>query len=528
MKQITLSDTREKLKKGIDTLADVVKVTLGGKGKNVIINNGFENVKIINDGVTIAREVELDDEVENTGAILAKQAAEKTNDEAGDATTTTIVLLQAFLNEMMNIKTKDVRGLREQIDKNIKVVLKYLDENKKELGEGDVYRIAKNSSLDEDIAKTVEKIMAKIGKDGLVSIEDGQKPGITSEVVLGIKIDDGYLSPYMITDPETMKSTLKDNVPVLITKKRITNMKEILPLVENLQSQGKNEMLVLVDDIPDDVLALMVVNKIKGNFNFCVVRTRNMEDIATVTGAEIVSDESGGKFTAEVLGYADKIETGKYFCQVSGGKEDQETVNAKIEELKKVRENADNEYDKQVASQRIARLQGGVSLIKIAGDNEQQTKEKKLKLEDALNSVKSSMDEGIIEGGGMALYRASEKLEFVVRATMVEGEKESEVEIVDMIENQAASLVFKVIKTPFEQILKNADEDVEKISSAKNLDQGMGYNVVTRKYENFYESGIIDPVKAVKRALINAFAMGTSIMTAEAGVIVIKEKNGAK
>lgn len=510
MKHITLSDTRERLKKGVDILADVVKVTLGGKGKNVIINNGFENVKIINDGVSIAREVEIDDdEVANTGAMLAKQAAERTNDEAGDGTTTTIVLLQAFLNEMMKIKTKDVRGLRDEIEKNIQKVIAYLDEHKKELADGDIYRIAKNSSLDEEIAKTVEELMVKIGKDGLVSIEDGQKPGITSEVVLGIKIDDGYLSPYMITDTETMKSTIKD-APILLSKKRIMSVKDILPVLENLQSKGKNELVLMVEDISDDVLATLVVNKIKGVFNICVIRTRNMEDIAVVTGAEIVTEEAGMKFSEEILGYADKVETGKYQCLVSGGKEDQETVNEKIEELKKLRENADNEYDKQVAATRIAKLQGGVSVVKIAGDNEQQTKERKLKLEDALNAVKSAMDDGVIKGGGMALFEASE--EVIGSGQDVEG-----------IEAQAKALVYEVIRTPLTQILKNADEDYGQIIQM-DYNEGDGYNVITRQWENFYESGIIDPVKVVKKALKNAFAMGTSIMTAEAGVIVKQEK----
>lgn len=512
MKTITLETTKEKLKAGVDILADVVKVTLGGKGKNVIINNGFENVKIINDGVSIAREVEIDDdEVANTGAMLAKQAAEKTNDEAGDGTTTTIVLLQAFLNEMMKVKTKDVRGLREAIEKNLDKVYAYLDEHKKELGEGDIYRIAKNSSLDHEIAKVIEELMVKIGKDGLVSIEDGQKPGITSEVVLGIKIDDGYMSPYMITDSETMKSVIKD-APILLSKKRIMSIKDILPVLEGLQSKGKNELVLMVEDISDDVLANLVVNKIKGVFNVCVVRTRNMDDIAVVTGAEIVTEEAGMKFTDEVLGYADKVETGKYHCLVTGGKEDQETVNAKIEELKKQRENADNEYDKMKASERIARLQGGVSLIKIAGDNEQQTKERKLKLEDALNAVKSAMDEGIIKGGGMALLEASENLG-------------AENKYEDDIKNEAIGLVYNVIRKPFEQIMKNADEDIDEIlKEAESRDRQEGYNVITRKWENFYESGIIDPVKVVKRSLKNAFAMGTSIMTAEAGVIVKNDK----
>ncbi|MDY0389029.1 MAG: TCP-1/cpn60 chaperonin family protein, partial [Methanolobus sp.] len=461
----------------------------------------------------IAREVEIgDDEVANTGAMLARQAAEKTNDEAGDGTTTTIVLLQAFLNEMMKVKTKDVRGLREEIEKNLEKVYAYLDEHKMELGEGDIFRIAKNSSLDQDIAKVVEELMVKIGKDGLVSIEDGQKPGITSEVVLGIKVDDGYMSPYMITDPETMKSTIKDAPILLSSKKRIMSIKDILPVLEGLQSKGKNELVLMVEDISDDVLANLVVNKIKGVFNVCVIRTRNMDDVAVVTGAEIVTEEAGMKFSEEVLGYADKVETGKHHCLVTGGKEDQETVNAKIEELKKVRENADNEYDKQVAATRIARLQGGVSLIKIAGDNEQQTKEKKLKLEDALNAVKSAMDEGIIEGGGMALYKYAESVEKKVKLT------------------EAETLLVNIIKSPFIQILSNADEKLENILTMENStdkvfgEKGCGYNVITRQWENFYESGIIDPVKVVKKALKNAFAMGTSIMTAEAGVILTKEK----
>jgi len=510
MKHITLETTKEQLKKGVDILADVVKVTLGGKGKNVIINNGFENVKIINDGVSIAREVEIgDDEVANTGAMLARQAAEKTNDEAGDGTTTTIVLLQAFLNEMMKVKTKDVRGLREAIEKNLDKVYAYLDEHKKELGDGDIFRIAKNSSLDQDIAKVVEELMVKIGKDGLVSIEDGQKPGITSEVVLGIKVDDGYMSPYMITDPETMKSTIKD-APILLSKKRIMSIKDILPVLEGLQSKGKNELVLMVEDISDDVLANLVVNKIKGVFNVCVIRTRNMDDVAVVTGAEIVTEEAGMKFSEEVLGYADKVETGKHHCLVTGGKEDQETVDAKVEELKKQRENADNEYDKQVAATRIAKLQGGVSLVKIAGDNEQQTKEKKLKLEDALNAVKSAMDEGVIKGGGMALFEASE--------TEIGSGRDAE-----GIEAQAKNLVYEVIRTPLMQILKNADEEYKDIIQME-YNEGDGYNVITREWENFYESGIIDPVKVVKKALKNAFAMGTSIMTAEAGVIVKNDK----
>jgi len=509
MKQITIENTKEKIKAGVDTLANVVKTTLGGKGKNVIINNGFELPKIINDGVTIAREVEVENEIENTGATLAKQAAEKTNDEAGDGTTTTIVLLQAFLEESMKVKTKDVRGFREAVDKTVKEVLDYIDKNKRDLGEGDIYRIAKNSSLDEEIAKTVETVMKKVGKDGIVSIEDGQKAGVSYEVVLGIKIDDGYLSPYMITDSERMKSEIKD-APILISKKSIESMNDILPVLEGLQSKGINKLVLMVEDITDDVLAPLVVNKMKGVFTTLVVKTRNMEDIATVTGAEIITAEGGQQFTEEALGWADKVEAGKYSTVISGGREEKEVVEEKIKELESVREKADDETEKMKAAERIARLKGGVSIIKIAGENEVQTKEKKLKLEDALNAVKSAMEEGIIEGGGMALYRASEK---------IVPDEPSKSDVID----ESIKLVYKVIRKPLEQILINADEKPEEIISQERRNE-FGYNVITRNWENFYESGIIDPVKVVKRALINAVSMGTSIMTAEASVIVKKEK----
>ncbi len=509
MKLITTKDTKKKLKKGVDTLADIVKVTLGGKGKNVIINNQFENVKIINDGVSIAREVELKDEVENTGATLAKQAAEKTNDEAGDGTTTTIVLLQAFLEQMSQVEVKDVRLFREQIENHIKMIIKKIDEEKRDLAADDIYRIAKNSSLDEEIAKTIEKIIKKVGKDGLISVEDGQKPGITSEVVNGIKINDGYMSPYMITDTETLKATIKD-AAVLISKKRITSIKDILPVLEGLQSKGKNELVLIVEDISDDVLANLVVNKVKGVFNTCVVKTQSYEDISIVTGAEVITEEGGENYSVEALGYADKVEVTKYTTLVTGGKEDQEEIDKKIEELKKHRENADNDYDRTIASERIAKLQGGVSLIKIAGDNEQQTKEKKLKLEDALNAVKAAMEEGVIMGGGMALFKIART---------------------DNPKNLAEELVNVVIIEPMLQVLANADEEVEALSkiatelTIKDPKNSKGYNVITRRWENFYESGIIDPAKVVKKALLNAFAMGTSILTAEAGVITEKEEN---
>ena len=503
MKTITLKETKAKIKEGVDILANVVKTTLGGKGKNVIINNGFELPKIINDGVTIAREVEIDDEILNTGATLAKQSAEKTNDEAGDGTTTTLVLLQAFLKEMEKVKTKDVRGFRDEIDKQIKKVIKYLDDHKKEIGEEDIYRIAKNSSLDEEIARTITEIIEVIGKDGIVSVEDGQKAGISHEIVTGIKIDDGFVSPYMITDREKLRAEIKD-APILLSKKSITSVNDILPVLEAMQAKGKNELVLFVEDITDDVLAPLVVNKMKGVFSTIIVKTQNMEDIAVVTGATIITAEGGQQFTPEMLGWAGRVEVGKHYSIVSDGKAEAGAVADKIAELEKARENTEEEEDKLLISQRIAKLKGGVSVIKIAGENDVQTKEKKLKLEDALNAVRSAMDEGIIKGGGMALMEASIEIE---------------------PDTEAKRLVGDLIRTPLKQILKNADEEFKKIILDKKEKGGYGYNVITRQWEDFYSTGIIDPVKVVKRSLINAVAMGTSIMTAEASIIMKKEGN---
>jgi chaperonin GroEL len=501
MKIITLGTTKEKIKAGVDKVADVVKVTLGGKGKNVIINNGFQNVQIINDGISIAREIELDDEIENTGAILAKGAAEKTNEQAGDATTTTIVLLQAFLNEMMKIQSKDVRGLRDEIKIELEKVIAELDKRKVELKEEDILRIAKNSALDDEIAQVIFDTIKEIGKDGVVSVEDSNEVGIKSEVVAGIKIDDGYVTPYMITDVETLKAEMK-NPKVLLTKKRIGSINDIMPLLSELKRMQIFQLVIMAQDISDEVLNFFVANKLQGIFTGIVVKTRNMDDIEVVTGAQIVSEENQLKYTMDVLGEAEKITATQYNTIVIGGKAAQEDVDAKIGQLKKQLEVVESQYEKETIAQRIAKLTGGVSVIKIGGENEQVTKEKKLKMEDALNSVRAAMDEGIIEGGGIALYKISNTVYFT--------------------KSEAKKLIFNVLRKPFAQILENSDEDFKTVSDG--FKGGCGYNVVTRQWENFYETGIIDPVKAVKCALRNAFATGNQIMTAEASVIVKNEK----
>ena len=506
MKIITTKNTQAKIKKGVDKICDIVKVTLGGKGKNVIINNGIQNIQIINDGVTIAREVELENIAENTGAMLARQVAEKTNDEAGDGTTTTLVMLQAFLQAMEGVETNDVRGLREEIKAEVDKVVEELDKRKKPIKDGDIENIAYISSLDREIAKTIAELVKKIGKDGVVSVEDAKVAGIQTEVVNGIKIDDGYITPYFITNKETLKAEIKE-VPILLTKKSIATVNDILPLLEELARKNINKIVIMCEDITDEVLGFLVANKLKGMITPLVVKTSNMEDIAVVTGGEIVTPENQKEFTSEALGNATKIECGKFSTTVIGSESEKQEVQKKIEELKAQIKNTEDEIEMDRIKQRIAKLSGGVSVVRIAGDNAQETKEKKLKLEDALNSVRAAMEDGIVEGGGMALYKIGEKLSK---------------------DTPAQEIVSQVIMKPFIQILENAEENKDEVLTRgdnSNIYNAMGgYNVITRKWENFYDTGVIDPVKVTKSALKNAFAMGNQILTAEAGIFQKNEK----
>jgi len=517
MKEVLLSDTKKRIKDGVDKVANVVKVTLGGKGKNVILFNGFTPAQIINDGVTIAREVELSDSVENVGADLAKKAAEKTNEEAGDGTTTTLVLLQAYLDEMMKVDSKDSRGMRDSIRKYMDMVIKFIDENKRELKDEDIQKIARNSSLDDGIADTIYKLIKEIGKDGIISIEDSRVSGISHEVVAGLRIDDGFITPYMITDQLSQRGILKD-VKILLTRRNLGSINDIMPFLESLQMNKINKLVIMCEEISDEVLGMFVINKLNGIFQPLIIKTRNMEDIAVITGAEIATEENQIKYSLDMLGEAASVEASKYGTTITGGKEEKEVIDEKIEELKAQLETlkTDNASPFEINSikQRIAKLNGGVSVIKIGGDNEQETKEKKLKLEDALNAVRSAMDEGIVEGGGMILYRASKMLSLL---NFPEGTP---------IDQEALNLVQKVIEKPLEQILINADEDRDHVYNMLTIGDkaGKGFNVITRQYENMFESGIIDPAKVVKCALKNSFAMGNQILTAEGAVIVKSEK----
>ncbi len=506
MKEIlNKKETMENIVAGINDLASIVSVTLGGKGKNVILNVGG-GVQIINDGVSIAREVSFDHKpAKNTGALLAKKVAEKTNDEAGDGTTTAIVLLQAYVQGLLKTETTDPRQFRDDVKAVLDDVLARLDKMKIEVTtDEEIERVAFISSLDKEISKNIAEVIKVTGKDGVISIDTGKRPGIEYEIVEGVRVSEGLLIPHLINKNDRQVGEL-ENTPVLLSKKPINALADINGLLQEVVAKGFNSLAIITEEISDEVLGFLVVNKTAGIFNPIVVKTHDMDDIEVVTGAKIISPENNLKFEMGNLGMAKKVTAGKNHTTIIGSVS-KEAVDAKIADLRKIESNTEDEYDKTKVTRRIARLQGGIAIMRVAGENDEETKEKRLKLEDALNAAKAAMEGGIIPGGGLALWRIGEEM------------KKSE------IDGEAVALMIQIIQKPMEQILINAEEDVEAIKKRLEGFWEIGYNVVTRKTENFFESGVIDPVKVTKSALQNAVHMGNMIATAEGAVIFTMEK----
>ena len=485
MKQITLNDTREQLKAGIDKLANVVRVTLGGKGKNVIIRNAqYGIVSIINDGINIAKEVELDDEVENTGAMLAKLAANKTNEEAGDGTTTTIVLLQAYLNEMMKIKTKDHRGLREEIKSKIDFIVNTIDQQKREAEGRDLYKVAYNSSLDEDIAGSVVEVVERIGKDGVFNIFESTTPGIKTEVVDGISLDDGFINPYFVNNPDSGRAEF-NNVAVLLAE-NISTIHALLKKMDEMNKAGENSLVIFAKQISDEVTNFLLANKAQGKFQTCVVKTEDFEELELITGAKV---------GFETLGRAGSIIVSGKDTKVSADDSMKKEIAEKIKQMKnQLKESI--RVDTSELKDKISRLENGIATVWIGGGNMQESKELKYKLEDAMNSVMSAIDDGIVEGGGMTLYRISETIKD---------------------RSQSSKLIKEVLKAPLRQIIENGEDDFSEVIKGYTTEEG--YNVVSRDWEDLFISGVIDPAKVVKASLSNAFSYGNQILTVEAGII---------
>ncbi len=518
-------DARLAIKKGIDKLADAVKVSLGPKGRNVLLDKGFGSPTITNDGVSIAKEIELDDKFENVGAQLIKEVAEKTNEVAGDGTTTATVLAQAIVEEgLKNVAAgADPMTLRSGMQKAVQAAIAGLEKISRPInGKKEVAQVATISSLDSEVGDMIAEIMDEVGNDGVVTVEEGQTFGLEKEVVKGMRFDKGYVSPYMITNPERMEAEF-DEPYILITDKKISSVQDVLPLLEKVAQSGKKELVIIAEEIEGEALTTFVLNKLRGTFNvlglkapgFGDRRKAMLEDIAVLTGGQVITEEVGMKLeNTELgqLGQARKVVATKEHTTIVDGKGEQSKIQDRVAQIKKEYEGSDSNFDKEKLQERLAKLSGGVGVIKVGAATETELKEKKFKIEDALNATKAAVAEGIVPGGGSALAKIANALNDLL--------KEQNIELTDE-EKVGAKIIQQSLVAPLRQIASNAGiKDISLIlNDIKELsDANSGYDFKNMKKVDMLEAGIIDPHKVTKTALTNAASIGASVITTEAVV----------
>jgi chaperonin GroEL len=524
-KQILFNEkARELLRQGVDKLADTVKVTLGPKGRNVVLDKGFGAPTITKDGVTVAKEIELENKFENMGAELVKEVASKTNDVAGDGTTTATILAQVMINEGLKNVTagSGPLAIKRGIEKGVEVVVKELKDNisKPVAGNEEISQVASISANDKEIGQKIAEAMEKVGKDGVVTVEESQSFGLELGVVEGMQFDNGYLSPYMMTNTDRLEAEYKD-CHILITDKKISSVQEILPLLEKLAEQGKKELVIIAEDLEGEALATLVVNKLRGAFSALAVkapgfgdrRKAMLEDIAVLTGGQVISEEVGLKLenvTVEDLGQAGKVVATKENTTIVEGKGDKSAINERIDLLKKEVNKTDSEFDKEKLQERLAKLAGGVAMIKVGAATETELKEKKHRIEDALAATKAAVAEGIVPGGGVALLRARLVLD--------------NIEAVDE-EKIGINILQKSLAEPLKMIANNAGKDGSVIvEEVKKLSGNEGYNAAEDKFEDLVAAGIIDPTRVTRFALQNAASMAAMFLTTESVVAEKPEK----
>ena len=527
-KQIIFDEaSRNALKRGIDKLANAVKVSLGPRGKNVVLDKGYGAPTITNDGVTIAKEVELEDKFENMGAQLVQEVASKTNDVAGDGTTTATVLAQAIFTEGMKTVAagNNPWQIKAGIDKAVAAIVNEFSSMKKDVSsKEETAQVATISSLDPEVGQLIAEAMEEVGKDGVITVEESQTLGMEKEVVKGMRFDKGYVSPYMITSAERMEAEYEDAM-LLITDKKISSVQDVLPLLEKLAQSGKKDLVIIAEDVEGEALATFVVNKIRGTFNVLAVkapgfgdrRKEMLHDIATLTGGKVISEEVGLKLeNADVgdLGKARKVISTKENTTIVEGAGDKQAIEDRVAQIRKQIDQTDSDFDKEKLQERLAKLAGGVGVLKVGAATETEMKEKKFKIEDALNATKAAVEEGIVPGGGVALIRAAKALDAV---ELSEGEK------------IGASIIRRAIEEPFRQIAANAgradsSDLVKDVLSSDN--KNSGYNFDTMVQVDMLEAGIIDPVKVVRSALQNAASISGLLLTTEAMVTDLPEKEG--
>jgi chaperonin GroEL len=522
-KQIILGeDARQALKKGVDTLSDLVKETLGPRGKNVVLDRKFGSPTSTKDGVTVAKEIELKEPLENMGAQLVKEVASKTSDVAGDGTTTATVLAQRIFSEGLKYVTAGANPnlIKKGIDKAIEEVVRELKKLSRDVSGEMIAQVgAISANNDESVGKIIAEAMDKVGKDGVITVEEAKGLETTMEVVEGMQFDRGYLSPYFITDPDRMECVLENPV-ILLHEKKISNLRELLPLLENVAKMG-NPLLVIAEEVEGEALATLVVNKLKGTFQCSAVkapgfgdrRKAMLEDVAILSGGKVITEDIGVKLEnvgIDWLGKAKKVVIDKDNTTIVEGEGKKEDVQARIKQIRTQIEDTTSDYDKEKLQERLAKMVGGVALIKVGAATETELKEKKARVEDAMHATKAAVEEGIVPGGGVALLRCQKLLD----ALKLDDDMQIGVNIIK-----------RSLEEPLRQIADNAGHEgsitVEKV---KAMEQNMGFNALTEKFEDLVKSGVLDPTKVVRIALQNAASIAGLLLTTEGLVSDIPEE----
>ena len=519
-------EARRAMQAGVDKLADTVKVTLGPKGRNVILDKKFGSPLITNDGVSIAREIELEDPYENMGAQLVKEVATKTNDVAGDGTTTATLLAQAIIREGLKNVTAGANpvlvrnGIRKAVTvavEEIKAISKPVD------GKDDIARVAAISAADQEIGKLIADAMETVGNEGVITVEESKSMGTELEVVEGMQFDRGYVSAYMVTDTEKMEAVL-DNPLILITDKKISNIQEILPVLEQIVQSGR-KLLIIAEDIEGEAMTTLVVNKLRGTFNCVAVkapgfgdrRKEMLQDIAILTGGEVISEELGRELkdtTLDMLGQAESIKVSKDNTTVVNGRGNKEAIKERVNQIRTQIEETTSEFDREKLQERLAKLAGGVAVIKVGAATETELKERKLRIEDALAATKAAVEEGIVPGGGTAYVNVIKKV-----AELTSDVADTQVGI---------NIIVRALEEPMRQIAANAGDEASVIvDKVKNSEVGVGYDALHGEYVNMLKAGIVDPTKVTRSALQNAASVSSTFLTTEAAVVDIPVKEPA-
>ncbi|AXZ23005.1 chaperonin GroEL [Staphylococcus warneri] len=516
-------DARQAMLRGVDKLANAVKVTIGPKGRNVVLDKEYTAPLITNDGVTIAKEIELEDPYENMGAKLVQEVANKTNEIAGDGTTTATVLAQAMIQEGLKNVTSGANpvGLRQGIDKAVQVAVEALhDISQKVENKNEIAQVGAISAADEEIGKYISEAMEKVGNDGVITIEESSGFNTELEVVEGMQFDRGYQSPYMVTDSDKMIAEL-ERPYILVTDKKISSFQDILPLLEQVV-QSNRPILIVADEVEGDALTNIVLNRMRGTFTAVAVkapgfgdrRKAMLEDLAILTGAQVITDDLGLELkdaSIDMLGSANKVEVTKDNTTVVDGDGDENNIDARVSQIKAQIEETDSDFDREKLQERLAKLAGGVAVIKVGAASETELKERKLRIEDALNSTRAAVEEGIVAGGGTALVNIYKKV--------------SEIDATGDVET-GVNIVLKALQAPVRQIAENAGlEGSIIVERLKNADAGVGFNAATNEWVNMLEEGIVDPTKVTRSALQHAASVAAMFLTTEAVVATIPEKD---